>query len=69
MFSKDKSAGIKLYKEFVLKENSEDITRILGRIRVPPVLGDEKFMKTVKERFFKKKPIKRCLSPSRWPRV
>lgn len=69
MFSKDKSAGIKLYKEFVLKENSEDITRILGRIRVPPVLGDDRFIKWVKESFFSQKynkevPESRSLAPS-----
>ena len=69
IFSKDRNLGIKLYKEFVLKENSEDIARILGRIRVPPVLGDERFMKTVKERFFNKKtdkevPQSKSLAPS-----
>ena len=69
IFSKDKSVGIKLYKEFVLKENSEDITRILGRIRVPAVLGDERFMKWVKESFFNQKydkevPQSRSLAPS-----
>ena len=55
MFSKEKNAGIELYKEFVLKENSENITRILGRIRVPPVLGDDRFIKWVKESFFNQK--------------
>ena len=69
IFSKDRNSGIKLYKEFVLKENSEDIARILGRIRVPPVLGDERFMKRVKERFFNKKtdkevPQSKSLAPS-----
>ena len=69
MFSKDKSAGIKLYKEFVLKENSEDITRILGRIRVPPVLGDDSFIDWVKESFFNQKydkevPQSKSLAPN-----
>ena len=69
MFSKNKSAGIKLYKEFVLKENSEDITRILGRIRVPPVLGDDRFIDWVKESFFNQKydkevPQSKSLAPS-----
>jgi len=35
-----------------LKESSEDITRVLGPIRVPPVLGDDRFLKWVKEIFF-----------------
>lgn len=69
MFSKDKNTGIRLYKEFVLKESSEDITRVLGRIRVPPVLGDDRFMKWVKETFFNKKydkevPQSKSLAPS-----
>jgi hypothetical protein len=69
MFSKDKSAGIKLYKEFVLKENSKDITRILGRIRVPPVLGDDSFIDWVKESFFNQKydkeaPQSKSLAPN-----
>ena len=69
IFSKDRNSGIKLYKDFVLKENSEDIARILGRIRVPPVLGDERFMKRVKGRFFNKKtdkevPQSKSLAPS-----
>ena len=58
IFSKDRSLGIKLCKEFELKENSEDIARILGRTRVPPVMGDERFMWTVKEHFFNKKTDK-----------
>ena len=49
IFSKDRNLGIKVYKEFVLKENSEDIIRILGRIRVPPVFGDDKFMRSKTE--------------------
>jgi putative transposase len=69
MFSKDKNTGIRLYKEFVLKKSSEDITRVLGRIRVPPVLGDERFMKWVKGAFFNKKydkevPQSKLLAPS-----
>ena len=56
-------------KEFVLKESSEDISRVLGRIRVPPVLGDDRFMKWVKETFFNEKynkevPQSKSLAPS-----
>ena len=69
IFSKDRNSGIKRYKEFVLKGNSEDIAGIFGRIRVPSVLGDERFIKRVKERFFNAKtdkevPQSKSLAPS-----
>ena len=69
VFSKDKNTGIRLYKGFVLKENSEDITRTLGSVRVPPILGNDRFMKWVKENFFNKKygkevPESKSLAPS-----
>ena len=53
----------------MLKENSEDITRVLGSTRVPPVLGDERFLKWVMESFFNKKndkevPQYKSLAPS-----
>ena len=69
LFSKDKNTGIRLYKEFVLKETSEAITRVLGKIRVPPILGDDRFMQWAKESFFDKKydkeiPQSKTLAPS-----
>lgn len=69
LFSDDKNTGIRLYKEFVLKENSEAITRFLGKIRVPPILGDDRFKQWAKESFFDKKidkevPQSKTLAPS-----
>jgi len=69
MFSEDRVARIELYREFVLKESPEDVTRILGRIRVPPVLGDDRFLEWVKESFYNQKshkevPQSKSLAPS-----
>ena len=52
-----------------MKGNSEDIAGIFGRIRVPPVLGDERFIKRVKEHYFNAKtdkevPQSKSLAPN-----
>ncbi|MBW1773625.1 MAG: transposase [Deltaproteobacteria bacterium] len=69
LFSEDKKTGIRLYKDFILKENSEALTEFLGKIRVPPILGGDKFIKWAKESFFEKKydrevPQSKILAPS-----
>ena len=52
LFSKSKPESIRLYKRFVLKETPEEINRIFGRRKLPPVLGSKSFVERIKERYF-----------------
>ena len=52
LFSKSKPESIRLYKRFVLKETPEEINRIFGRRKLPPVLGSKSFVEKIKERYF-----------------
>lgn len=68
-FSKDRNTGIRLYKEFVLKDSPKAITRIFEKVRIPPILGDDRFIQWVKENFFDQKydkevPQSKALAPS-----
>ena len=70
MFSKDKKLQITAYKRFVSKEEPEEIIDYYSKANMPSILGSEKFIKWVKDRFPKKKkgkevPESRLLAPDR----
>lgn len=69
LFSENKNTRIRLYEKFVLKDNSEAVSRVLGKMRIPPILGNDKFIQWVKENFFDKKydkevPQSKALAPN-----
>jgi hypothetical protein len=47
-FCEDTENAVKCYKKFVSEESCKEIVRILGRHRMPCVLGDEGFVNKVK---------------------
>ncbi|UCG66506.1 MAG: transposase [Deltaproteobacteria bacterium] len=55
LFSNDHTKSIKLYKQFVSQEVPDEINKILGRRKLPPVLGSKKFIDKVKNLFFSDK--------------
>ena len=55
LFSKDHAESITLYKQFVSQEVPNEINEILGRTKLPPVLGSKKFIDKVKASFFSDK--------------
>ena len=55
LFSKDHAESIILYKQFVTQEIPDEINKLLGRRKLPPVLGSEKFIDKVKDLFFSDK--------------
>jgi len=52
LFSNSKSTSIRLYKEFVAKEIPEEINQIFSRKNLPSILGKEKFLEKIKQKFF-----------------
>jgi len=52
LFSKDHAESIRLYKEFITQEVPDEINKILGRKKLPPVLGTKTFIDKVKDLFF-----------------
>ncbi len=70
MLAKDKRQQRRVYKQFMAKENSEEIRLIFKRKKIPSVLGSERFIDWVKDRFFHQKsheeiPESRSLAPAR----
>ncbi len=68
MFSDDKRLSRKRYKEFVFGESPEEINVILGKKKLPSMLGRDEFIEWVKRTFFKEKrhievPESRSLAP------
>jgi len=68
MFSANYAVSQKKYMEFVLKETSEEINSIFNRKKWPSIIGSDKFIEGVKERFFNKKrhmevPDSKALAP------
>ena len=68
MLTPQKSAQIRLYKEFMAQKEDEDLVRVLERKKLPSVLGGETFISWIKDRFFKEKidrevPASRYLAP------
>ena len=68
MFSDDKRLSRKRYKEFVSGESPEEINVILGKKKLPSMLGRDEFIEWVKRTFFTAKrhmevPESRSLAP------
>ena len=68
MLTAQTSTQIRIYKQFMAQEQDEDLVRILDRKNPPSMLGSEKFISWIKDRFFKKKkdkevPASRELAP------
>ena len=68
MFSDDKRLRRKRYKEFVSGESPEEINVILGKKKLPSMLGRDEFIEWVKRTFFTEKrhmevPESRSLAP------
>ena len=69
MLTAQTSAQIRIYKQFMAQqEQDEDLVRILDHKNPPSMLGSEKFISWIKDRFFKKKkdkevPASRELAP------
>jgi len=62
------SSQIRVYKQFMAQEQDEDLVRVLDRKNPPSMLGSEKFISWIKDRFFKKKldkevPASKQLAP------
>ncbi len=49
-----KTDSLKRYKAFISKETPEEINQILGRKKLPSVLGTEGFIERIKGKFFRK---------------
>ena len=49
------SSQIRIYKQFMAQEQDEDLVRVLDGKNRPSMLGSEKFIAWIKDRFFKKK--------------
>jgi REP element-mobilizing transposase RayT len=67
-FAKERAESIRIYRQFVSKETSEEINEILSRKKLPTIMGSKSFVDKVKERFFSKKsheevPESRSLAP------
>jgi putative transposase len=68
MFSEHKAEAVKAYRNFVNEGIPEEINRILGSRKWPPVIGKESFIDWVKNSFFLKKrhievPESKMLAP------
>jgi len=68
LFSNDKSLRRKRYREFVSKESAEEINVILGKKKVPSMLGSEGFIERMRRMFSTEKrhaevPESRSLAP------
>ena len=55
IFSANYTESKKKYMEFVLKETHEEINRIFNKKKWPSIIGSDKFIERVKERFYDKK--------------
>jgi REP element-mobilizing transposase RayT len=52
------NSQIQIYKQFMAQEQDEDLVRVLDGNNSPSMLGSEKFISWIKDRFFKKKKDK-----------
>ncbi len=69
LFSSDKADSIRRYREFISKGSPEELNRILGRKKLPSILGTESFIGRIRRKFLDKKrhreiPESRFLSPN-----
>lgn len=58
MLTAQKSDQIQVYKQFMTQEQDEDLVRVLDGKKPPSMLGSDKFISWIKNRFFKKKKNK-----------
>jgi len=70
MLTKDKRHQRRVYKQFIAKEDSEEIYQVFDGKKFPSVLGSEGFIDWVKDRFFHQKsheeiPESRSLAPDK----
>jgi putative transposase len=70
MLTKDKRSQRGIYQEFMAQENFGEIHHMFEKKNLPSVLGSEKFIEWVKDRFFQQKsheeiPESRQLAPER----
>lgn len=70
MLTTNKRQQRRAYRQFVAKENTEEVVRVFEGKRLPPLLGSDRFIDWVKDRFFKEKdhkevPHSRRLAPDR----
>jgi len=68
LFSKNKAESIRRYKHFVSEETLKEINLILGRRKLPAILGRKSFVDKMKETFFINKtheeiPASKSLAP------
>ena len=68
MLSEDTSKWRRLYREFVAKEDSEEISRVFEGKKLPSILGSEDFIDSVRDQFFERKrhievPESKLLAP------
>ena len=55
MLSAKADHQIEIYKQFMAREQDEGLVRVLDSKSLPSMLGSEKFISWIKDRFFKKK--------------
>jgi hypothetical protein len=58
MLTAQKRSQIQFYKKFIAQEQDEDLVRILDGKNPSSMLGSDKFISWIKDRFFKKKKDK-----------
>jgi hypothetical protein len=58
MLTTQKSSQIRIYKQFMVQQQNEDLVRVFDRKNLPSMLGSEEFICWIKDRFFKKKKAK-----------
>ena len=70
MLSKDTKQQQRLYKEFMVEEDSEEISQVFEQNKLPSILGRDEFIDGLRDRFFERKthkevPESRVLAPER----
>jgi REP element-mobilizing transposase RayT len=70
MLSKNTKQQQRLYKEFMVEEDSEEISQVFEQNKLPSILGRDEFIDGLRDRFFERKthkevPQSRVLAPER----
>ena len=70
MLSKNKALQKTVYRDFVQESDNDDFSAIYKKRKVPAILGSERFLKLIKDRYFNKKkhievPESRLLAPEK----
>lgn len=58
ILSEDKKEWIKEYRNFINQEDKREVIKVLDSKKWPTILGSEKFISTIKEKYFKQKENK-----------